>query len=345
MNNIQTLSDFLRSTDANFRIFDLGRRISKLSQESFQKFEQTETPYPLPFLQQAWIAVLLFNPKQTDQHLIWFLKFPLDEQGMLVQAARDDFLNRIAKTVGNQLLEKSAEQDPLKDNPFSFTPDQEKMAAFHARATSILKQPASSYYEPAREYFSGLRGFEQWDQLGLQGIADFCARLDERGNHSLAEKAISHLPIPPLEALCVNLEHEVPSHGICQALANRVEQLLSDPATSANTLGAVVRGISQCHDAGLRRQTLSKLLESDQGANIELLAAIASRSWKDLEDSDFRRQFMERLAINSAGQQSFNLMVRDLVFMPGMRGPIMESFRDPQRSEALGKAIGAFFGG
>ncbi|MEH6625877.1 MAG: DUF3549 family protein [Motiliproteus sp.] len=344
MNNIQTLSDFLKSTDANFRIFDLGRRISKLSQDVFQKFEQTEIPYPLPLQQQAWLAVLIFNPKQPQQHLIWFLKFPLDEQGRLVQAARDDFLNRLAKTVGSQLLNTENQEDPLKDNPFSFTPDQEKMAAFHARATCILKQPASSYYESAREYFSGVRGYEHWDQLGLQGIADLVARLDERGNESLLTKAINKLPVSPLQALCVNLEHEVISHTLSQAISERLVTAIADQQGDANLIATLIRALSQSHSDDIRHNCLKMVLESNYGTDIEVLAAISSRCWKDLQDADIRRLFMDKLACNSAGQPSFNLMVRDLVFIPGMRAPIMESFRDSERSEALGKAIGGFFG-
>ncbi len=343
MNSIQTLTDFLRSTDASFRIFDMGRRISKLSQEQFQKFERAEIPYPLPLVQHAWLGIMIWNPREAGQHQIWFLKFPLDEQGLLVQAARDDFLNRLAKIVGSQLLDQDGERDPLKDNPFSFTPDQEKMAAFHARATRILKQPASGYYEPAREYFSGLRGFEHWDQLGLQGIADVVARLDERGNDALLTGAIDKLPVTPLEALCAGLEHEIPGHRLSSALDQRLQQELRLPETTPNLVGALLRALSQSHSEEIRRQALQRVLESRFGPEIEVLAAIASRCWQELRDEQIRRLFMDRLAINSAGQQSFNLMVRDLVFVPGMREPIMSSFRDPQRGEDLSRAIGAFF--
>ncbi len=345
MNSIQTLTDFLRSTDASFRIFDLGRRISKLSQEQFEKFERTEIPYPLPLVQHAWLAVMIWHPKQPQQHLIWFLKFPLDEQGLLVQAARDDFLNRLAKSVGSQLLQQSADQDPLKDNPFSFTPDTEKMAAFHARATRIFKQPASAYYQPARDYLSGLKGFEQWDQVGLQGIADISARLDQDDNARLVSKAIGQLPAPPLEALCASLEHEPPGPQISQAISARLSQAIDQADSSPNLLAAMLRGLSQSHSQELRYDALRRVLNSRFGAEIEVLAAIASRCWEALKDESIRRLFMDRLAINSAGQQSFNLMVRDLVFIPGMRASIMESFRDPQRSDDLSRAIGAFFQG
>lgn len=347
-NNIETLTDFLKSTDTQFRIFDMGRRISKLNLGDFQRFEQTLIPYPLPLLQQAFIAVLLWNPKDSQQHQIWFLKFPLDEQGKLVLAARDDLLNRFAKTLGSQWLDNpdiAETRDPLKDNPFSFTPDQEKMAAFHARASRLLKQPASPYYQPARDYMSGLKGYNHWNEVGLQGIADMVARYDEEQNEAVLSKAIADVPAQPLEAICINLEHDPISHKLAGALQQRLHSVLDEQQSSANTLGALIRAIAQSPSEQQRREAILQVLNSRFGAEIEVLAAIASRAWQDLEDDEVRRLFLDKLAINSAGQISFNLMIRDLLFMPGLRAPIMESFRNPERSEDLGRAIGAFFSG
>ncbi|WP_207063331.1 DUF3549 family protein [Motiliproteus sp. SC1-56] len=344
MQPIQTLTEFLRSTDAQFRLFDMGRRVSKLSPETFLRFERAELPYPLPFLHQAWIAVLLWNPKQVDQHLVWFLKLPLDEQGLLVQAARDDFLHRLARSVGDQLLERSAEEDPLKDNPFSFTPDQEKMAAFHARATLTLKQPVSAYYQPARAYFGGDAGYEGWDQLGLQGIADMAARLEEQDNEARLTNALHHLPTPPLEALAASLEHAEPGHRLSEALGQRLETELLQGQASPNLIGALLRGLSQGRPATLRQQAIERVLQTPYAHEPEVIAAIASRCWRDLTEASLRTAFFEALALNKAGQACFNRVVADLVFLPGMRGPVMESFRNPERSEALGTALGGFFG-
>jgi hypothetical protein len=53
--------------------------------------------------------------------------------------------------------------------------------------------------------------------------------------------------------------------------------------------------------------------------------------------------FLERLAENSAGQEAFNLCMADLLYIPGMREPVLASVRDPKRSEKLSIAIGALF--
>ncbi len=344
MTTIQTLTDFLRATDASFRFFDLGRRLSKLPVESFLKFERTEIPYPLPHLRQAWIAVLLWNPKQSGQHLIWFLKLPLDEQGKLVLAARDDFLQRLARSVSGNLLEQSAEEDPLKDNPFAFTPADDKMAAFHARATQILKQSPSGYYEPARQYLAGVTPRDQWQTLGLQGLADICARLDERGNDELLCNAIPELPDAPLQALCTQLEHLDPGHKVGTALAERLRLQLSRDDEGSDILTSVlVRALSQCQSNGLRVEALKAVLHAPQGRAVEVLAAIGSRCWGDLMEPALRQQFLEQLAASDAGQAGFNRMLVDLIFIPGMRACVMDSLRNPERSAALSAAIGGFF--
>ena len=343
MTSIQTLTDFLRATDASFRFFDMGRRVSKIPVETFLKFERTEQPYPLPYLREAWIAVLLWNPKQAGQQLIWFLKLPLDEQGKLVLAARDDFLQRLARSVSTELLQQSADEDPLKDNPFAITPPTDKMAAFHAQAARILKQEPSAYYQPAREYLSGLKPADQWQELGLQGIADICARLDERGNDELLSAAIATLPVEPLQAFCHQLEHVVAGHRVSTALRERLVQQLNQDDCNDLLVSALIRALSQSQSNGIRTDALERTLASKAGQSVEVLSAIGSRCWGDLLQPTVRQQFLELLAISEAGQNGFNRMLIDLLFIPGMRAAIMESLRNPERSPALSAAIGGFF--
>ncbi len=338
----QTLIDFIQSTDAHFQLFDMGRRVSTLSSATFAGFEQAQLPYPLPYMQQAWIAVLLWNPQQATQQLIWFLKLPLDEQGLLVQAARDDFLQRLARCVGNQLLEHSAEQDPLKDNPFSFTPDPDKMAAFHAQAGVILDQPVSAFYQPGRDYLSGLRGYDNWRTLGLQGIADICSRLQQHSNASVLNAAIEHLPLEPLAAFAAQLEHQPLPSSLSQTLARRLHRELETNHCAPGLIAALLRGLSLSDSDALRHTALEQVLQSRYATDVEVLVAIASRCWQDLATAELCRLFLEALAGNDAGQSCFNRILADLVFIPGMRSPIMGGLRNPERSAALAQALGGF---
>ncbi|MEH6576615.1 MAG: DUF3549 family protein [Amphritea sp.] len=352
MTQFETLIDFIHQTEAQFRIFDMGRRISKLSAENFRKVELGHIPYPLPFLHQAWVGVLMWNPKAPAENVVWFLKLPLDEQGFLVQAARDDFLNRLmqnliqnsGKTPLQQQNDENGPRDALKDNPFSFTPDQEKMAAFHATATLTTAQPASLYYEHAQQYFSGQHAIDQWESVGYQGIADFVIRHQQGNNEALLTRIIPSLPDLPLEAVCTSVEHIQPGAELTDAIANRLQQAIGASTATPNHIGALVRAISQGPDEQQKVALLTAVLESDYGIEPEVIAAIASRCWATLQHPELLKPFLETLAINKAGQASFNRIMADLMFIPTLRALSLQIFRNPERSNALGKAIGGMFG-
>ena len=352
MTQFATLTDFIRQTEAQFRIFDMGRCISKLPVDSFHKVENGHIPYPKPFLHQAWIAILMWNPKAAEENVVWFLKLPLDEQGFLVQAARDDFLNRLLQNLSNSMGKGPLDQptdateyrDALKDNPFSFTPDQEKMAAFHATATLTTRQAPSSYYKTARDYFTGQATLESWDTLGYQGIADFVIRHQEDNNEQKLAEIMPQLPDTPLEAVCTFLEHIQPGAALSSAISQRLDRAISDNKVSANQIGALLRAISQTPENDTKAELLNKVLQSPYGTEAEVIAALASRCWASLQYPELLRRFLETLAINQAGQPCFNRVMADLMFIPTLRALSLQQFRSPGRSEALSKAIGGMFG-
>lgn len=352
MTHFETLIDFIRQTDAQFRVFDMGRCISKLSPDTFHKVEMGHIPYPSPFLHLAWLAVLMWNPKRAEENVVWFLKLPLDEQGFLVQAARDDFLNRLLQNLSNSMgkgpLDQPTEpdeyRDALKDNPFSFTPDQEKMAAFHATATLTTRQPASSYYPAAKAYFSGQQPIDNWSELGYQGIADFVIRHTEDNNETELTACFADLPDTPLEAACTFLEHIQPGEALSQAIMARLETALQHDAVSANQIGALIRAVSRCPDTETKTQLLSKVLQHKHGTDPEVIAALASRCWSALQFPELLGLFLDKLAVNDAGQACFNRVMADLMFIPTLRALSLQKFRSPDRSEALSKAIGGMFG-
>ncbi len=352
MTQFETLVDFIHQTDAQFRIFDMGRRISKLSAEQFRKVELGHIPYPLPFLHQAWIGVLMWNPKTPAENVVWFLKLPLDEQGYLVQAARDDFLNRLMQNLlqnsGKGPLQQASDEqgprDALQDNPFSFTPEQEKMAAFHATATLTTAQPASLYYETAQQYFSGQQALDQWQAVGYQGIADFVIRHRHAANEAQLTRILPELPDLPLEAVCTFLEHIQPGSALTNAIAARLEQTLQANSATPNHVGALVRALSQGPDEAQKVTLLTAVLHSDYGTEPEVIAALASRCWSTLQHPELLTPFLETLANNKAGQACFNRVMADLMFIPTLRALSLQVFRNPERSAALSQAIGGMFG-
>jgi len=345
MSKIPTITEFLESNDTRLRLFDMGRRVSKISREQFQKFEHCEISYPFPLQQKAWFGILF--QEQEKEPFIWFLNLPLDELGRLVPAAKDDFLHRLLERIGENLQaakEGAQLESALKDNPYCFKPKDEKLAIFHAKASQALKQSPSKYYTHAQQYFSGDLGWDQWSFVGYQGIADIAARLNEENNSQLLGQAIPQLPPCPFEALCHCLENEEITLEITQALLNRVKQTLAEATPDPIILTSAIRGVAQSRSVNLSRELLHAVLSQPDICSPDVLVAISGRTWEPLKEPETGRLYLERLAENSAGQPFFSQCLADLLYIPGMREPLLKLIRNPERSEHLSLAVGEMFG-
>ncbi|MGT0150135.1 DUF3549 family protein [Vibrio metschnikovii] len=72
------------------------------------------------------------------------------------------------------------------------------MAVIHSQIRRQLSLPSSQYYEHAQHYLTGDLGWDNWQSVGLQGISDICARLNDANNSQLIINALPHLPSPVL---------------------------------------------------------------------------------------------------------------------------------------------------
>lgn len=346
MSKISTLTEFLESAGVTLYPFDIGRRIGPIDRDQFLSFEQTESPYPQPLQRQAWIALVCRREDAGFEPFIWFIRFPLDEQGKLLQAARDDFMHRLMERLGEKLQEGDQQQpidDALKDNPYTFKPPEERMALFHALVSRLLNNPASDFYPHAQAYFRGDLGWEQWAFIGYQGIADLAVRFADGDNSQQLGHAIKALPLPPLEALCHCLESVATPTDLATALLNRASEELAAEQPEQALLSATIRGISHSTDPLLRNRLIASVLNHPCSVNIEVLSAISGRAWESLQDESIVSRYLERLAENDSGQEAFNQILIDLLFLPDMRDLLLQALRNPQRSERLAGAIGAFF--
>ena len=84
METIHHLTQLLKNSGCDYRVFDLGRRISEIEPTTFSHIEQGKQPYPYPLQRTAHLAIAYWNADR--QPWIWFLKFELDERGLLKQA-------------------------------------------------------------------------------------------------------------------------------------------------------------------------------------------------------------------------------------------------------------------
>lgn len=331
-----TIGQLVEKSGAQIRIFDLGRRIEKVSKKDFADFEQLAKPYPVPYLKHAWVGVLSWNPKQAGQHNIWFLKLPLDEQNFLQPGPRDAFLEHWLRVVA----------DPDKEHgeaPCSFKPDQNRMAYFHSIALMTLGQPTTQYYSTSRAYLSGDLGWDNWQQLGLQGLAEVVARLGQDNNEALLSGAIGKMPAVPRNVLLGYLENAQPGHDLTVAVNDCLSQVVA-AGPEAGDLAAFARALSRSVNIQQRQLLLQAILAHPVSRSVEVLAALGSRCWQDLSGERLLA-YLEVLADNEEaekgqGTQVFCALVADLMTLPGMREQILQAFRNPQRSDKLSAAIG-----
>lgn len=342
MQKFDSISHFVQSGNFNYRVYDMGRKVVLIDKQVFEKIEAQKRAYPYPFQQKAWLALLLWEEGRQHESVIWFLQFPIDELGFLKQQSRDAFLidlleqtgkNIQAKQQGNNIL------DELRESPFSFKPAPLRLAAFHALVTYELDQPASQYYQYAHDYLVGEAGFEQWQFLGLQGIADVVARLDQDNNEANLITAIDVMPDAPLENFSQMLENTVISEELFNALKTRLDQETIKHPPNVLLVSALLRGVSGSSQ-NLKKNAYHHVLQSSLGSEIEVLAAISGRSWESLLEPVLLALFMEKLAQHE--HVSFNAILADLLVIPGMREHIFATMRNPNRSNGLSQKLGVF---
>lgn len=339
-NKTVTLSEFLLQTDTQIRIFDLGRRVSKIALSDFQRFERAEIAYPFPYEQTAWIGLLYWNKKDKDQHNIWFIRMPLDETGSIQLSARDEFMHMLLSRV-QEAMQKNPDspslEHVLKDNPYVFKPTEDKMAIFHSKARLVLQQTPTQFFTDALKYIQG-DNYQQWQHLGLQGIADLTVRQDKDDIHKAITKALNEVPEQVFNVLCQNLENEMIDINLAKIIAERIRKSNNEQITANG-----IRALATCQSEQFKNNTIFSILEKVTADQSIVLVAIAAKTWEVLSDEKTLKLFLEKLSNVNAGPELFNSLMQDLMFMPGLREKILLAFRNPNRSENLSKAVGNFF--
>ncbi|MGJ8691192.1 MAG: DUF3549 family protein [Thalassotalea sp.] len=333
MSHIATISELLNLSHCQYRIYDLGRKLDKLSKEQFDKIENNMQPYPFPSQGHAFIAIAFWQKKSTEPYL-WFVKLPLDERGLLNQGAINHFIEIIIEALGSDLSVDPTEQQEeiLKANPYHFTPAEYKLAAINSRLKRELKQPASIYFEQCQAYFSGQLNWQEWQSIGLQGIADFAERINDDGHSQSVITALPHLPPAVLQPLCFSLENQTLSPALITAL---IKAYHSD--NNCLYLRALASSCQHPYTLDFIEQLLAQPALDD-----ETLITLAGRCWQSLNDSQRLLQYFEHLVTHTE-PALFPALFKDLVTMPELRPVVFQCMREPNRSAALAKAIGQLF--
>lgn len=332
MTEITTLSQFLTTASTQFQVYDLGRTVQHIDGMEFHQIESLLAPYPYPIQGHAQFALVFWQDSQ--QPYIWFIKLPLDEQGLIAPAPRSQFIQMIVEALGQDLTQAldEAQQEKLANHPFSFKPSQQKLAVFNALVRLQLGQQASSQHEFAAEYLSQKNNTENWQQLGLQGIADVCVRAKKLGYIDNLISSFDHSPLEVQAAICQCLEHIL----LDDALADKVYAMFiqADDKLKAMYLAALA---SNPHLSIAAINALA--IENQLYANN--LVTIAARNWLALRDDKVRKCYLEALARQN--QDFFNQVFADIVAIPSLRQALLLELRNPERSQQLSNAIGGLF--
>ena len=354
MNTIDTISELLHSSNSQFRFYDIGRKIEKISKEQFEKIELNQIPYPTPSQGHACFAIAFWQ-KQSPQPYLWLLKLPLDERGLLNQGARNHFIAIIIEALGSDLMQDANEQQEelLKNNPYLFTPAQYKLAALNSKIKFELKQEPSEYLPPFLTYLSGKKGWDNWQVVGVQGITDFAARikehaLDAQSNSQKLISALAHLPNEVLFPLCGALENESLPVELIDEILNLLQQKLAlvqssqhDNESLLQTQQYLLRALaSNCQHVHVK--DFVNTLLAQQTLAPELLITLSGRCWMTLANPQQLMAFFEHL-ITCEDQALFNSIFKDLVAIPTVRPIVFQCMRAPERSSELSQAIGQLF--
>lgn len=336
MQPIHSLHDFFVRSGAEVWLYHLGRRVEPCALETLAAFEAGEMPWPEPWQNEARLG-LVFRLGDVRDPLIWFLALPLDEQGQLVAAPRDGFVQRLLETLGRSVSAVGREDrhevgNLMQDNPLAFTPSLPFRAVMHARANRDMGQAASEHLEPVEAYLSGQQAAD-WRALGLQGLADFAVRHDATQARDLAAR-LANLPEDVLTPLCYCLEHVVIEDELALALRKRGERAAA--SGDIETFCACVRAIGGA-DRRIAGTWFDDLLGDPNACGPDLLAAIAGRGWPHLEHAERLPRFLKRLA--ERHDTDFMSVARDLALIPRLRLPLLMTLREAAPDTAIGRRL------
>nr|WP_282444900.1 DUF3549 family protein [Idiomarina sp. ATCH4] len=325
------MGEFLQAGQAEYKIFDIGRRLTELSREEFSAIEEQQRPYPYPIARQAQLAILFQHKQHDQQPFIWFLQFPLDERGLLNSAARNQYLEYVVSALGHEITgEMTEEQEKqLQQNPYLLTPNEQQRAALHARVQRQQKLSPSIHFETAEAYLRQPESGIDWQQVGLQGLHDCAARLEQLPELSKAiAKQFANYPTAVRQPLAIALEQQNITPPVRDALLKNLEN--EDTLLCTDSLRALASATSHPRV----KKSINALVPK---ATTDQLVVIAARLWPILDEEQSLLQYLD--AIAKLDNVLFDALFQDIIAMPTIRPLLLSILAQQKQSEAVGEAL------
>jgi hypothetical protein len=337
--NINSLSEFLLQAHTQHMVFDLGRGLRKIDNQTFFEWENQQSPCLYPRQEQAWFCIVFWNEKISQERYIWFIKLPIDENGLLQQAARNQFLEIIVQALGKELEHRQDENAQLPENPYVFTPSQQQLADCNAHIKQHLGLLAHDLESSALRHYLQAPSVQDWQQLKLQDIANYVCASTEAEQTQIAQN-LQLYPLPLLSSLLASFE----SVDLCKALIEAIIDLHKS-STEAHIKALCLRSLNY-KPSHLCNDYLTQLILSEGELDIETLVVISGRFWYLLEETKHLLAYLEKVIAIDNPQESYRLfkaIYADLVRLPDIRSQVLGLLRNTERSKRVSAAIGSLF--
>nr|WP_136251654.1 DUF3549 family protein [Ningiella ruwaisensis] len=340
-----TLSEFLLQAGTEYFIIDVSRTRCLLDNQRFFEIELNKCPYPHPRQAHAWFCIVFWNKQLSHDHYMWFLKLPIDEQGLLQQAARDQFLHIVVDALGKELQNAASQQAQLPENPFVFAPSQQLLADCNAFICQKLGLAKRSGFHQALRYLKA-PNIQKWDELTVQDMSDLALEINSSEVSDAFVTHLSSLPHPVLVCLCSTFE------GV--RLNDEVQNSLINYYANADRAIAptIIRALASSQTKKVKR-FIDALILDDAALDTESLVVIAGRHWQLLSperdnegtglNTDLLLAFFGKVASVDKSFALFRGLFADLVQIPELRVFILAMLRDESLKPSLKRAVQSLF--
>ncbi|GAB5382045.1 MAG: DUF3549 family protein [Aliiglaciecola sp.] len=335
---ISTISEFLLHAGTDYRVFDMGRGIRALETQAFLDLESGKHAAPYPRNQHAWFGIVFWDKTRSTQQYIWFVKLPLDEQGLIVGASRNHFLQIIVDALGSQLENTEAKNGQLPENPYTFIPNQHQLADFNSISRATLNLGHSQFHTAAWAYLQAPLVLD-WQGVALQGIADVVSQMQEPDVKQVIAQHLTRYPTQVVFSLLVSLENQTTDQKVFEAIHSWILDHKQDPIAWQHGLRALSRNEFR---TGVK-QLLENVLASEVANDPNTLLVISGRLWQHLSEPGLLQSFMQKTADVDPSYALFQGVFRDLVQVPDLRNAMLMLLRLPEKPPVLAQAIGSLF--
>ena len=325
-NTINSIQEFLDASQSQYKFIDMGRGFRELTPEHFADIEQQRAPAPYPRQQHMWLGCIFWSEQRSSQHYIWFIKLPLDERGLLNQAARNMFLEKVVEALGAQLEHTEKQQGQLGDNPFTFVPNQQQLADFNAKAKALVKAKPGKGFQAVGEYIH-TPARHDWQLLSVQGVADYVARLSDPMLFAVLSKQWPNLAPSFQVAVLNSLEHYPINKPLAMLIKHHCDKAIQQN-NDAHVI-ASMRALAQGPEA-IVLKILQPILQR-AFLNTDLLILIAARHMSVFADIARAQSFLEHCAQHD--DALFQGLFADMVQVPQCRIYFLQAMQSDTLSQ------------